>query len=83
MKSAVVLSNPNIQGGVPCFKGTRVPVVAFFDYLAGGYTVDQFLEQFPSVTKEQATALLGELSTEVARAAAAMMTPQPDAAVAS
>lgn len=83
MQSQVVLSNPNIQGGTPCFHGTRVPVVAFFDYLAGGYTIDQFLSQFPSVTKQQATALLAELSTEVSRPSTSLPNMHTDAVAAS
>lgn len=55
---AVVLSNPNILGGTPCFAGTRVPAETLFVYLARGHTVDYFLAQFPSVTREQALAAL-------------------------
>ena len=55
---AVVHSDPEILGGVPVFRGTRVPVQAMFDYLEGGETLDQFLDQFPSVSKQQAVAAL-------------------------
>ena len=55
---SVVHSNPNISGGTPVFRGTRVPVKSLFDYLDGGETIDEFLEQFPSVSKEQAHAAL-------------------------
>ena len=55
---SVVHSDPDISGGTPVFRGTRVPVQSLFDYLEGGETLDQFLEQFPSVTKEQALAAL-------------------------
>jgi uncharacterized protein (DUF433 family) len=58
MGSTVVSVNENIQGGAPCFAGTRVPVSSLFDHLEGGYTVDYFLSQFPSVKREQVTALL-------------------------
>lgn len=54
----VVTVNPKIQGGLPCFAGTRVPVTSLFDHLKRGYTVEQFLEDFPTVTKEQADAVL-------------------------
>jgi uncharacterized protein (DUF433 family) len=66
MDSAVVSVNKNIQGGTPCFAGTRVPVASLFDYLEGGHTVDYFLSQFPSVKREQAMALLeqAKLRTE-------------------
>jgi uncharacterized protein (DUF433 family) len=50
--------NPEIQGGTPCFAGTRVPVKSLFDYLARDRSLDYFLEQFPSVTREQATEVL-------------------------
>ena len=55
---SVVHSDPEIPGGVPVFRGTRVPVRAMFDYLEGGETLDQFLDQFPSVSKRQAVAAL-------------------------
>lgn len=48
----------DIQGGTPCFLGTRVPVTSLFDHLEGGYTIDYFLTQFPSVKKDQVIALL-------------------------
>ena len=55
---SVVHSDPEISGGMPVFRGTRVPVQALFDYLEGGETLDQFLDQFPSVSKQQARAAL-------------------------
>lgn len=55
---SVVHSNPNISGGTPVFRGTRVPVQSLFDYLDGGETLDEFLKQFPSVSEEQARATL-------------------------
>ena len=54
----VVQSDPDISGGTPVFRGTRVPVQSLFDYLEGGETLDHFLDQFPSVSKEQALAAL-------------------------
>ena len=53
-QTAGVHSNPNILGGTPVFVGTRVPVQSLFDYIEGGETLDEFLRQFPSVTREQA-----------------------------
>ena len=50
--------DPEIQGGTPCFSGTRVPVKSLFDYLARGRTLEYFLEQFPSVKREQATEVI-------------------------
>ena len=57
-KSDVVHSDPDILSGTPVFVGTRVPVQSLFDYLEGGDTLDEFLRQFPSVTREQAVAAL-------------------------
>jgi uncharacterized protein (DUF433 family) len=54
----VVVTNPNITHGEACFAGTRVPVKSLFDHLEGGYNVDYFLEDFPSVTREQVLAVL-------------------------
>lgn len=51
-------SDPEILGGVPVFTGTRVPVRVLFDYLAGGEPLTEFLEDFPSVNREQAVAAL-------------------------
>ena len=55
---SVVHSDPDISGGTPVFCGTRVPVRSLFDYLEGGETLDQFLDQFPAVSKQQALAAL-------------------------
>lgn len=61
--ASVIHSDPEILGGTPVFKGTRVPAQTLFDYLEGGETLDEFLHQFPSVKREQALAAL-----ELARA---------------
>ena len=50
--------NPDILGGCPVFKGTRVPVESLFDHLKEGISLDEFLEDFPTVSKEQAVAVL-------------------------
>jgi len=54
----VVHSDPEIMGGTPVFVGTRVPVETLFDYLEDGETLDEFLESFPTVEREQAVAAL-------------------------
>jgi uncharacterized protein (DUF433 family) len=54
----IVHSTPEILGGTPVFVGTRVPLQSLFDYLEGGETLDEFLRQFPSVTRDQAIAAL-------------------------
>ncbi|MCW5850144.1 MAG: DUF433 domain-containing protein [Anaerolineae bacterium] len=53
---SVVHSDPEIHSGTPVFIGTRVPVQTLIDYLEGGYTLDEFLDNFPSVRREQALA---------------------------
>jgi len=63
MGQRIVHSDPEILGGTPVFFGTRVPVKNLFDYLEGGYTIEQFLEQFPTVSRIQAVAAL-ELARE-------------------
>ena len=54
----IIQSNPEILGGVPVFTGTRVPVRSLFDHLEAGDSIDDFLEGFPSVRREQVIALL-------------------------
>ena len=54
----VIVKNPAILGGVPVFRGTRVPVQTLFDYLEGGETLEDFLQGFPTVTRESAIAAL-------------------------
>lgn len=56
----VIHSDPEILGGTPVFVGTRVPVQALIDYLAAGRPLDEFLDDFPSVTREQTVAALEE-----------------------
>lgn len=53
-----IKSDPEIMGGTPCFTGTRVPIKNLFDYLERGRSLDYFLDQFPSVTREQAIEVL-------------------------
>jgi len=54
----VVHSDPEILGGTPVFRGTRVPLKNLLDYLAAGDSLDEFLDAFPSVKREQAIAAL-------------------------
>jgi uncharacterized protein (DUF433 family) len=58
IQKPVVHSDPEILGGTPVFVGTRVPFQTLLDYLEGGETLDEFLENFPTVTREQAIAAL-------------------------
>jgi len=66
---SVVHSDPEILGGTPVFRGTRVPVKNLLDYLAAGDTLDQFLEDFPTVKRDQAVAAL-ELARDLLTAGA-------------
>ena len=66
-KMVVVHSDPEILGGTPVFVGTRVPVKTLFDYLEAGDSLDEFFEDFPSVSREQAVAAL-ELAREMTEA---------------
>ncbi len=61
-------SDPEIMSGVPVFVGTRVPVQILLDYLEGGHTLDDFLEGFPGVSREQAVSFL-QLAKEALLAA--------------
>lgn len=54
----VIVRDPKILGGTPVFRGTRVPFKNLLDYLAGGHTLDEFLVDFPSVTREAAIAAI-------------------------
>ena len=59
-KKFVVKIDPKIMSGTPCFAGTRVPVRSLIDYIEGGDTLDDFLEQFPTVSRKQAVTYLEE-----------------------
>jgi uncharacterized protein (DUF433 family) len=54
----MVVKDPEILGGTPVFRGTRVPFQNLIDYLEGGETLDEFLDDFPTVTREAAIAAL-------------------------
>jgi len=55
----------DILGGTPVFKGTRVPVSTFFEYLENGYSLNEFLEDFPTVTKKQAVAVIERFKNQL------------------
>ena len=65
MKSTVVTSSPDVMGGTPVFAGPRVPIENLLDYLEGGESIDDFLEGFPSVTREQVITFLEETKARV------------------
>ena len=64
-KKAIVVVDPEILSGTPCFDGTRVPVRNLLDYLEGGETLDAFLEQFSTVSRQQAVAFLEQASARL------------------
>ncbi|MBI3606531.1 MAG: DUF433 domain-containing protein [Nitrospirae bacterium] len=69
MVKPVVSRSPDVMGGTPVFAGTRVPVQTFLDYLEAGETIDDFLQGFPTVTREQVIAFLEEAKDRVVAAA--------------
>lgn len=69
--TAIVVIDPKIMSGEPCFAGTRVPVRNLLDYIEGGDTLDEFLAQFPSVSRDQAVGFLEQSSEHLLAATAA------------
>jgi len=60
VSESVIVQDPDIHSGEPVFRGTRVPFQTLLDYLEGGETLDEFLEQYPGVSREQAVSALEE-----------------------
>jgi uncharacterized protein (DUF433 family) len=60
MPDRVVVSDPEVMNGTPCFQGTRVPFKNLMDYLEGGHSLGEFLRQFPTVSREKAIQALEE-----------------------
>ena len=58
MDTSLVCRDPEIMSGALCFRGTRVPVKNLFDYLEGSWTIEAFLEDFPSITRATAISVL-------------------------
>ena len=63
--ASVIHSDPEILAGTPVFIGTRVPVQSLFDHLEAGDSIDDFLEEFPSMKREQVIAVLEEFRKEL------------------
>jgi uncharacterized protein (DUF433 family) len=63
--SSIISVSPEIMGGTPVFAGTRVPIQTLLDYLKAGESIDDFLDGFPTVTKEQVIALLEEAGKQL------------------
>lgn len=70
MKKPIVTSSKEVMGGTPVFAGTRVPIQTLIDYLTGGETIDDFLEGFPTVSREQVIAFLEEAERQMEKKAA-------------
>jgi uncharacterized protein (DUF433 family) len=60
MKDSVVSIDPETMGGTPCFRGTRVPIHFLLDYLQEGDTIEAFLDDYPTVSREKVVAYLNE-----------------------
>lgn len=65
----LVTINPDVMHGTPCFAGTRVAVQSLFDHLEAGYDVDEFLDEFPTVRREQVVNLLKQLQQKAEQSA--------------
>jgi uncharacterized protein (DUF433 family) len=60
MEKTVIVIDQDVMNGTPCFRGTRVPFKNLIDYLEGGHSLGEFLQQFPTVTREMAVQALEE-----------------------
>lgn len=67
MKPPLITSSPEVMGGTPVFAGTRVPAQTLLDYLKAGESIDDFLEGFPTVSREQVIAFLEEAEGQIAK----------------
>lgn len=63
--SSIISVSPNVMSGTPVFSGTRVPVQTLLDYLKAGESIDDFLDGFPTVTREQVITLLEEAGKQL------------------
>lgn len=67
MNTQIIASSPEVMGGTPVFAGTRVPVQTLMDYIKGGESIDDFLDGFPTVTKEEVIAFLEVAQEQIAK----------------
>ncbi|MDT5120818.1 MAG: hypothetical protein QOC96_300 [Acidobacteriota bacterium] len=65
MSKQIITASPDVMGGTPVFAGTRVPVQTLLDYLKAGESIDDFLDGFPTVTREQVIAFLEEAEEQI------------------
>ncbi|HYX71290.1 MAG TPA: DUF433 domain-containing protein [Nitrososphaera sp.] len=68
IEAQIISRSPDIMSGTPVFAGTRVPIQTIIDYLAGGHPLDEFLDDFPTVRREQALELLQRIKEMLADA---------------
>ncbi|NJL51378.1 MAG: DUF433 domain-containing protein [Hydrococcus sp. SU_1_0] len=68
--TSIISASPDVMGGTPVFAGTRVPVQTLLDYLKAGESIDDFLDGFPTVNREQVVALLEEAGKQLVSMAA-------------
>jgi uncharacterized protein (DUF433 family) len=64
-QSAIITASPDVMSGTPVFAGTRVPVQTLLDYLKAGESIDDFLEGFPTVKREQVIAFLEAAEAQI------------------
>jgi uncharacterized protein (DUF433 family) len=69
VKQKIISSLPDVMGGTPVFAGTRVPIQTFLDYIEAGDSIDEFLDGFPTVKREQVIAFLEEAKKRMLAAA--------------
>lgn len=65
MKEPIITSSPDVMGGTPVFAGTRVPAQTLLDYLKAGESIDDFLDGFPTISREQVIAFLEEAEEQI------------------
>lgn len=70
MSTSLVSASSDVMGGTPVFAGTRVPVATLFDYLEAGKSIDDFLEGFKTVRREQVIGVLEAIKGDIAKLAA-------------
>ena len=68
VEAQIISRSPDIMSGAPVFAGTRVPIQTIIDYLAGGHPLEEFLDDFPTVRREQALELLQRIKEMLADA---------------
>ena len=67
MKEQIITASPDVMGRTPVFAGTRVPVQTLLDYLKGGESIGDFLEGFPTVSRDQVVAFLEEAEDQIVK----------------